>query len=634
MHITPCLSKGIILNLLWMYGSDAQPTPYEVQTPPLDTEWTYEVGANPWPEHPRPQLRRDAWQNLNGIWTFQAAEGDEDVESPPTTPLGREVLVPSCIESGLSGIQELDITHMWFATSFEVPSDWEGQSVLLNFEAVDYEATVLVNGAAVGANVGGYHRFTIDVTENAVFGGPNELLVFVRDPTDSEVIPVGKQARNPSHIFYRSCSGIWQSVWLESVPNDHITQLDIAAGMDGTVTVTVHSAVQQEAAVQISVIDQNGNVVGTGSGTADAEFEFTVEDVELWSPSFPTLYNLTASLGDDEVFSYTGFRTISTGIVEGVQRPLLNGEFVFLFGTLDQGYWPDGLHTPPTREAMVYDLEVLKDFGFNMVRKHSDIVVIGDGQIKVEPDLFYQACDQIGLMVVQDMPSLPADTQNRPPNAEQQAEFQRQLEIMIQEHKSYPSIVTWVIYNEGWGQLRSPPWPEDELTRLVREIDPSRLINSVSGWFDHGFGDFSDNHHYANPQCGSPFYSRQSPPYDPERIGFQGEFGGIGHNVSIENLWNVQAAIDTIDQTYELNADLESYNYRAEILFRELREQVERYACSGGVWTQTTDVEGEVNGLLTYDRRVLRPDVEQWRADIQALHDAAVSRGGGGSGAS
>jgi beta-galactosidase/beta-glucuronidase len=531
------------------------------------------------------------------------------------------VLIPSCIESALSGVQALDVRQMWFATRFEVPEGWEGRSVILNFEAVDYEATVFVNGQEVHKNVGGYHRFSIDVTGSVSFNSTNDLLVFVRDPTDAEIIPVGKQALNPSHIFYRSCSGIWQQVWLESTPEDHVTQLDVAAGSDGKVTVTVHSSSQQEAPVVVSVVGQDGSVIASQEGVADSEFDFSVDSPDLWSPSSPTLYNITVTLGeDDEVSSYTGFRTISKGEVDGVVRPLLNGEFVFQFGTLDQGYWPDGLHTPPSREAMVYDLQVLKSLGFNMVRKH----------IKVEPDLFYQACDQLGLLVFQDMPSTTADG-NRLPNENERKEFRRQFEIMINEHKSYPSIVTWIIFNESWGQKRSAPWAEEELTQVARDLDPSRLINSVSGWDDHGFGDFSDNHHYANPQCGAPFYSRRSPPYDPKRIGFQGEFGGIGHNVSIENLWNVKQAIDTIADTYELNADLETYNYRAAVLFREFREQVERYACSGGVWTQTTDVEGETNGLLTYDRRLLRPDVDQWKADIQSLYDAAAARGGAGS---
>ncbi|KID67872.1 Beta-glucuronidase [Metarhizium brunneum] len=600
-------------------GVQGTATPYKVQTPPLDTDWTYAVGTNPWPEHPRPQLRRDDWRSLNGLWTFgDAAASDASPDRPPTAPLPREVLVPSCVESGLSGIQSLNSTHMWFGRAFPVPDDWRGARVLLNFEAVDYEATVFVNGARAGHNVGGYFRFTVDVTEHVRWGADNELFVFVHDPTDAEVIPVGKQTRNPSHIFYRSCSGIWQTVWLERAPANHITQLDVAAGMDGEVKVTAHtSGKQQGAEVTIAVVDGEGRTVGQASGPSDAEFAFRVASPRLWSPASPTLYNLTLTLGDDRVHSYTGFRTVSAGLVDGVQRPLLNGEFVFLFGTLDQGFWPDGLYTPPSREAMVYDLRMLKRLGFNMVRKH----------IKVEPDLFYRACDEMGLLVIQDMPSLPADG-NRPPSPAQQAEFQRQLEVLVHEHKSYPSLVVWVIYNEGWGQLRGPPYPEERLTDVVRRLDPSRLVDAVTGWHDHGFGDFSDNHHYANPQCGTPFYSILSSPYDPRRIGFQGEFGGIGHNVSIEHLWNVQQAIDTINQTYEVSADLDAYNYRAGVLFRELTEQVERYACSGGVWTQTTDVEGEVNGLYTYDRRVLRANVSQWQADIRGLYDAAHGRGG------
>ncbi|PNY28722.1 Beta-glucuronidase [Tolypocladium capitatum] len=506
---------------------------------------------------------------------------------------------------------------MWFATNFQVPKSWDGKTTLLNFQAVDYEATVFVNGVNAGNHVGGYFRFSLDVTQLIKYGQDNQLLVFVYDPTDSEVIPVGKQTRNPRHIWYRSCSGIWQSVWMESVASDYVTQLDVSAGMDGTVAWTAHSSQKKGSPVKLSILDAHGHEVATQSGTSDEELKVKMSSPKLWSPSSPNLYNITVTMGDDEVHSYTGFRTISTGVVKGVQRPLLNGEFVFMFGTLDQGFWPDGGYTAPSREAMIYDLKMLKSLGFNMLRKH----------IKVEPDLFYQACDEIGLMVVQDMPSVPADD-NRLPNAAQQQEFQRQLEILINQHKSYPSIVTWVIYNEGWGQLRNPPYPEGTLTRVIRSIDPTRLVNAATGWNDHGFGDFSDNHHYANPQCGTPFYSLASSPYDPKRIGFQGEFGGIGHNVSADHLWKVQQAMNTINETYEINSDLNAYNYRASVLFREFREQVERYACSGGIWTQTTDVEGEVNGLYTYDRRLLRPDVKQWKNDIQSLHSAARSRGG------
>ncbi|QUC19040.1 uncharacterized protein UV8b_03281 [Ustilaginoidea virens] len=623
MHILQRVLVGGFLLLGALGKSQAQlnggaPVPYKVQKPPLDTDWTYKVGTNPWPEHPRPQLHRQDWQSLNGIWTYDAADSNlAPSQPPPSTALSREIMIPSCVESGLSGVQQLNPTNMWFARTFRVPDGWKSQNVLLNFEAVDYEATVFLNGVKVGHNVGGYFRFTIDITQSIKRGQENELFVFVYDPTDMEIIPVGKQTRNPSHIFYRSCSGIWQTVWMERAPENHITQLDVSAGMDGGVTITAHTSGRQSAEVTVKVIDPNGHVVAEQSGISDEEFTFKVNSPKLWSPRSPTLYNLSISTGDDEVSSYIGFRTISSGKVNGVQRPLLNGEFVFLLGTLDQGFWPDGLYLAPNREAMVYDLKMLKSLGFNMLRKH----------IKVEPDLFYRACDELGLLVTQDMPSLPADG-NRPPNAQQQAEFQRQLQLLINEHKSYTCIGIWVIYNEGWGQLRGTPYPEEKLTQVVRGIDPSRLIDSVTGWHDHGFGDFSDNHHYANPQCGTPFYSILSSPYDPGRIGFQGEFGGVGHVVGMEHLWNVQQAIDHINETYEINADLNSYNYRASVLFRELREQVARYACSGGVWTQTTDVEGEVNGLYTYDRRVLRPDRQQWKSDIDRLYRAAHRRGG------
>ncbi|KAF5557457.1 beta-galactosidase [Fusarium mexicanum] len=582
-------------------GVASAQTKYEVQKPPLDTDWTYEVGTNPWPEHPRPQLKRDDWKCLNGIWTWR---GDGDLSNPPKEgPLDREVLVPACIESALSGLQILDEREFWYQRSFEVSDEWKNQTVLLHFEAVDYNSTVFVNGKEKTTHIGGYDRFTVDVTDDIKFGESNELLVFVNDPTDDQVIPIGKQTLRPSHIFYRSCSGIWQQVWLEAVPKDYITDLDLTAGADGEVTVTVHTSQETGGSAKVVIEGSDGTELASHEGKADEEFTFTAKSPKLWWPDSPTLYNVTVTLDSgDMVHSYTGFRTISKGKVENVTRPLLNGEFVFQFGTLDQGFWPDGLYTPPNREAMVSDLKLLKNFGFNMVRKH----------IKYEPHLFYQACDELGLLVIQDMPSLPADG-NRKPNDAEQAEFQRQFEILV-------------IYNEGWGQRDGSP--EKSLTELLQKLDKSRLINSISGWNDHGFGDFHDNHNYAEPQCGTPFYSQPKTPYDPERIGIAGEYGGIGHNVSIDHLWNVKQAIDSIPETYEINKDLDSYNYRSGVLFRDIREQTERFACSGAVYTQTSDVEGEVNGLTTYDRRFVRPDVEKWQSEIASVYEAAASRGG------
>ncbi|KAJ5122027.1 hypothetical protein N7448_003157 [Penicillium atrosanguineum] len=600
---------------------------YALKEPPLTTPWTDKVGVDPWPEYPRPQMQRSQWQNLNGVWQYQNASSLSAVQNPPFgQDLGQEVLIPSCLESGLSGIQGSYTLYSWFSTSFKVPSEWKGDNLLLNFGAVDYEATVFVNGKKAGFHRGGYFRFTLDVTQYLKEGQENELLVFVHDPTDDGdyVIPIGKQTLRPSHIFYTPCSGIWQSVFIEPVQANHITGVDLDGNMDGQVNVTVHTTnMNVTTNVQVTV-HENGDVVATHSGPSNQPFQFKVDSPKLWSPSSPNLYNVTVKMGKDLVQSYTGFRTISKGTVDGVVRPLLNGEFIFMFGTLDQGFWPDGIYTPPTKEAMVYDLQVLKSLGFNMVRKH----------IKVENELFYQACDELGLLVIQDMPALrPSQSKTLAncateailPDPAQQKEFTRQLELLINQHKSFPSIATWVIYNEGWGQITTY-YPEFELTELVKQLDPTRLIDSTTGWYDHGAGDFSDNHHYANPQCGTPFYSINSSPYDETRIGFQGEFGGLGNNVSIEHLWNNQAAINTINQTYEIDTTIDAWNYRSHLLLSELEDQVKRFACSGGVWTQTTDVEGEVNGLMTYDRRLKRVDEDQWKSDIQALYKAASGR--------
>lgn len=368
----------------------------------------------------------------------------------------------------------------------------------------------------------------------------------------------------------------------------------------------------------------------TAKGNSGSPFVFQVEAPDLWTPNSPTLYNITVKLGSDSVSSYTGFRTISRGEVDGIQRPLLNGEFEFFWSPLDQGFWPDGIYTPPTVEAMRYDLEKLKEVGFNAVRKH----------IKVEPALYYKAADEMGFLIIQDMPSLRPDLPDpnngcgsiRLEGPDAQNEFNRQLGLMVEQLKSYTSIFAWTIYNEEWGQAtdESKPWPEFELTDLVRSLDPTRLVNAVSGWTDHTAGDFDDNHHYSTPQCGSPFWSVQgsgpsgyNSAYDPSRIGLQGEFGGVGQQLPSEHAWFNDLSKQT---AYELTNTTEAWNYRSIQNIVQLREQIEQWACSGGVWTQTTDVEGEVNGLLSYDRRINRMDKELWSSTIQSLYDAAAKR--------
>ncbi|KAF2119323.1 glycoside hydrolase superfamily [Lophiotrema nucula] len=622
-------------------------TGYQLQKGPLDTDWTSKVGTNPWPEYPRPRLARSNWKNLNGVWQYQNASAGEVASPPINRTLSESILVPFCIESALSGtvplspvpVSKLTISgimrkwaiYSWYRTTFEVPSDWDASNrVYLNFGAVDYETTVWVNGKNATYHRGGYWEFGVDVTDYLHANGPNELIVWVYDPTDTgdNQIPLGKQSLAQDHIFYTPCSGIWQTVWLESAPADYISQLDISADMNGKVNVTVLNGGNSSVPVEVTVHKKDStDVKATGKGTSGSTFQFTVDSPDLWSPDDPNLYNLTIKLGSDIVQSYTGFRTIEKGRVDGVLRFILNGEPIFPFGTLDQGFWPDGIYLAPTYEALTYDIKILKDIGYNMLRKH----------IKAEPPLFYYAADTMGLLLIQDMPSLrtrvpkPGDTCGDTipvRDAAVQAEFDRQLEILIQQHRNYPSIFAWVIYNEGWGQPDQPPWADVRLTDVVRSLDPTRLIDSVTGWYDHGAGDFQDNHHYAQPQCGTPFYSINSSPFNPDedRIGFQGEFGGNGNNVSIDHLWNDPWPLDHINQTYELDKDIETWNYRAHYILSELIDQVDRFACSGAVWTQTTDVEGEVNGMMTYDRRIIRAQYDQWNDDIDKLQDTFKGR--------
>ncbi|CAI6339914.1 unnamed protein product [Periconia digitata] len=589
---------------------------YSVQTPPLDTDWTYQVGTDPWPQYPRPKLARPKWQSLNGVWTYANASGHDALDHPPfNRTLSKEVLVPFCLESALSGLQGERTIHSWYRTTFTVPGSWDSEDrVVLNFGAVDYEATVFINGQKATFHRGGFFSFSVDVT-SYLNGGEEELVVFAFDPSDSDsyVIPLGKQTLTPDHIFYRPCSGIWQSVWLESAPRSHIKDLEIQGDASGLVNLTVVATDGLPSVVNITIHERMTNsIVAKHVANAGSPVTFNVPSVKPWSPDSPTLYDVTITMGSDTVRSYIGFRTVKKVRVNGVQRIVLNDKVIFPFGTLDQGYWPDGLYTPPTYEAMTFDIKTLKRLGYNMLRKH----------VKVESALYYAAADELGILIMQDMPSLPSSLK---PNKIQYAEFERQLKLLVNQFKSYTSIFAWVIYNEGWGQNKSHK-PDFELTDAIRHLDPTRLVDSASGWFDHGAGDFSDDHHYASPRCGTPTQYVGTEEFHPSRIGFEGEFGGIGHNVSANHLWKVQQAIDGINETYEMWDTVETWNARGHFLLSELLFQVQVYSCAGAVWTETTDIEGEVNGMMTYDRRILRPDVVTWNADIKALYDASEYR--------
>ncbi|KAG0148530.1 hypothetical protein CROQUDRAFT_90251 [Cronartium quercuum f. sp. fusiforme G11] len=594
------LTRGPVTSVLSQLAS------YAPKVGPLDTDWTKKVGLHPWSEYPRPQLSRSEWLTLNGVWEFKTANSTSDLKSPPFGGLDfeREILVPFPVESALSGIMESHI-QFWYRKTFSVPSTWQG-NVLLNFGAVDYEATVFINQKQVAFHRGGYFKFSVNLTP---YLKPSELKTLV-----SVVYAAGKQTLNPSHIFYTSSSGIWQSVWLEPVPETYITKLDVDANMYGLVNITVWASdPKTRVPVKVTVHPQteSTNIITTSStktsaslltaeGVSNTKFQFHVPSPNLWSPTTPNLYYFTVQLGNDTVTSYLGFRSIERRKdPSGVPRPFLNGQFVFHMGTLDQGFWPDGLYTAPTYEAMISDLKMLKDLGFNSVRKH----------IKIEPDLFYHACDTLGLLVWQDMPALnPAN----PPSAAQSAEFERQLYEMVSDLISVPSIVIWIIFNEGWGQTEGADF---RYTQKVMEKDPHRLILSVAGW-------------NASPQCGSPFFSKASSAYDPRRIGSQSEFGGVGHVPDQRNIWQVQKAKDQMNSTYEITANIAIWNYRALRVVQELREQVELFSCNAGIYTQTTDVEGEVNGLVTYDRRTMRADVKKWNLMLNSIYEIAKSRVG------
>ncbi|MEV5549767.1 PA14 domain-containing protein [Streptomyces sp. NPDC052309] len=575
-------ARGNVVEPFWTSGSNR--STYE-----LRTEWADEVGPrNALPEYPRPQLRRDEWRNLNGHWQFAAAEAGE--QPPVGRDLGERILVPYPVESQLSGIQRHE-DRMWYRRTFTVPADWDigsGKRLRLNFGAVDWQSQVYVNGVEVAEHKGGYDKFSADITEALKPGRTQELIVGVYDPTDAasgENPPLGKQRLDPSGIWYTPSSGIWQTVWMEPVAPDHVDSLKLTPDVDAS-TLTVEPKGVRDG-VRITATAYAGKRrVATASGRTGEPLTLRIHDPRLWSPDDPFLYDLKVSVGADRVESYFGMRSIAVEKVNGVPRTLLNGEPVFLMATLDQGFWPDGLHTAPTDEALAYDLKLHKKLGFNSVRKH----------IKVEPDRWFHWADRLGLLVWQDMPAMTAGVN---PSTDARAEYEREMKEMIDEHISSPSVVMWVTFNEGWGQ-----YDIGRVAEQAKAWDPTRLVNNQSGLnlgADGGAGDIMDEHGYPSPAL---------PPHpDGERALVSGEYGGLGLAVP-GHAWSVQ-------QSY---VDVDPATYTDDYLAKldEVRALVCR-GSNGAVYTQISDVEGELNGLTTYDRKVLKPDVERMRAAHEAL---------------
>ena len=585
---------------------------------PIQTPWTAEVSPeNAHPEYPRPQMVRERWASLNGLWDY-AVVGAED---PQPKKWDGQILVPFCIESSLSGVGRRVFPEeaLWYSTTFRVPKSWKKDRVLLNFEAVDWSADVYVNGHLAGRHTGGYTAFSFDVTPY-LKKGRQELVVKVLDGTDNGEQPRGKQVSNPSGIWYTPVTGIWQSVWIEPVRRAAIASYLAVPDVDaGTVDVTVYAdGATEDDRVEIWLreggVGYSTEEPGETATVAFASVEpgkpvrLTVTDPKLWSPESPFLYELEIGLKHgkkvvDSVRGYTALRKSSeVRDSEGFRRIGLNNEPYFQYGPLDQGWWPDGLYTAPTDEALAFDVAKTKDFGYNMIRKH----------IKVEPARWYWYCDRLGIVVWQDMPSLgdhmgshwemwkwasPADDSKLTETAK--ATYYKEWGEIIAQLRNHPCIVAWVPFNEGWAQFDTP-----KAVEFTRSCDPTRLINSASGGNSYPVGDIFDSHNYPNPQM--KFTSKGL------QIDVLGEYGGIGWPVE-GHLWQADKNWGYIE--YKSGEDvLQQYAAYAEDLKGIIAKGV-----SAAVYTQTTDVEGEVNGLMTYDRKVVKMDESRLRAVNQEV---------------
>jgi hypothetical protein len=541
-------------------------------------------------EYPRPQLVRTEWKSLNGLWQFAEARAGD------APPFGRElderILVPFPIESSLSGIarREHASERHWYRRTIDVPRAWRNERVMLHFGAVDWEARVYVNGRELAVHRGGYDPFSLDITDALAPDASQELVVGVFDPSDGGDQPRGKQVRKPESIWYTPSSGIWQSVWIEPVPEFRIDSLhlDPLARLTA-VRVRVESTDNTVHASIEAVAYDHGREVGRVHGRPNVDLVLAIPDGRRWSPSDPFLYDLRVTLRDgerveDEVESYFGLRSVEIAKDElGVPRIFLNGAPVFEMGVLDQGFWPDGLYTAPSDDALRSDIERMKELGFNLVRKH----------VKVEPDRWYAWCDRLGLLVWQDMPS----GDNKTPEAKH--EFESELDRMLFALRNHPSIVTWVVFNEGWGQFDT-----QRLVKHVKQIDPSRLVSNASGWTDEHCGDLVDRHEYPGPGA-PPIESGESG--ETARAAVLGEFGGLGLAIP-EHTWEAKS------WGYRGVEDREQLTSGYEALLRRVYELRDRAGLSAAVYTQLTDVETECNGLITYDREIVKSDVARTRA--------------------
>jgi beta-galactosidase/beta-glucuronidase len=593
-----------LLNLV-----HAQTREWKIVGGRITTAWADSVNpSNTLPDYPRPQMQRNDWQNLNGLWQYAILPKAEG-EAMPSSFQGN-ILVPFCVESALSGVGKTvgKDSVLWYEKTFSINSKTKNKKVLLHFGAVDWRSDIYINGNKVATHEGGFDPFTVDIT-SALKKGTQQIAVHVWDPTDEGPQPRGKQVIDPHGIWYTSVTGIWQTVWLETVPETYIASTKQTPDLDNK-TITVNTSAENILPgdlIHISV--WNGNKkIAEKSGT-DTTVSLKIDNPEAWSPSNPFLYDLKIAIERkgkvvDEVKSYFAMRKISIAPDEnGIQKMMLNNKFLFEFGPLDQGWWPDGLYTAPTDAALKFDIEKTKEMGFNMIRKH----------IKVEPARWYYYCDKLGMLVWQDMPSgdLGNHWENRPGvlgratdrerTPESEAYYHKEWNAIIDALYNFPCIVSWQPFNEAWGQFKTV-----EITNWTMQKDPTRLVNSASGGNFYPVGQVIDLHSYPDPAMPRPDL------FGAKKALVCGEFGGLGLQVD-GHMWQQK------NWGYQSFKSNDSLFMRYKTLTDKL-EYLIKNGLSAAVYTQTTDVEGEMNGFMTYDRKVMKMPIDKLNATNTKLY--------------
>jgi len=591
--------------------SNAQSPGWKIVPGHITTQWADDVNpANTLPDYPRPQMQRSDWQNLNGLWQYAIlpVSGNDAI---PTAFQGN-ILVPFAAESALSGVGKIvgKDNILWYHRDIAVSDKRKGKRTLLHFGAVDWRSDIYVNGKQIGRHEGGYDPFSFDITDALKKGSKQQLAVRVWDPTNDGPQPHGKQVVKPEGIWYTPVTGIWQTVWLETVPDTYIASTKQTPDLDNN-TLSVNTSVENlQPGDIINISAWKGSEKVAEKTGADTSVILSIPNPEAWSPSHPFLYDLKLTVmrkgkAVDEVKSYFAMRKISIAPdANGIQKMMLNNKFVFEFGPLDQGWWPDGLYTAPTDAALKFDIEKTKEMGFNMIRKH----------IKVEPARWYFYCDQLGMLVWQDMPSgdLGNHWENRPGvlgratdkdrTPESEGYYRKEWNAIMDALHNYPSIIVWTPFNEAWGQFKTV-----EIANWTKQKDPSRLVNSASGGNFYPVGDIEDLHNYPDPAMPRPDV------FGAKKALVLGEYGGLGLPVSGHTWQDKNWGYQSFKSNDSLLKRYTSLNNKLEELIKA--------GLSAAVYTQTTDVEGEVNGFMTYDRKVMKMPIEELKADNEKLYE-------------